>query len=77
MRSGILPVATGDIPDLVGRGPGYYQYLLVTFRTSSAEVRKNTRIFGNIPDLKGNIPDLAGNIPDLVGNIPDLKFSSW
>ena len=73
----MLPVCSGNIPDLNRRGPECYQYVLVTFRTSTDEVRNMTRIFGNIPDLAGNIPDLVGNIPDLVGNIPDLKFSSW
>ena len=65
----MLPVATGNIPDLVVRSPECYQDKLVRFRTSLCEVRNVTRIFGNIPDL-------AGNIPDLVGNIPDLKFAS-
>ena len=80
----MLPVATGNIPDLIVRGPESYQDLLVRFRTTLFEVRIITRIFGNIPDLPGNIPDLAGNIPDLAGSFPDLagsfpdlKFSSW
>ena len=60
----MLPVATGNIPDLVVRSPESYQDKLVRFRTSLCEVWNVTRIFGSFPDLKGNIPDLAGNIPD-------------
>ena len=39
---GPILIGFGNIPDLRVRGPEYYQWVLVIFRTSSAEVRNVT-----------------------------------
>ena len=67
----MLPGHPGKIPDLVVRGPEYYQDILVIFRTSADEVRNITRIFGSFPDLVGNIPLAAAKI---IENQPALTI---
>ena len=71
----MLPVSSGNIPDLKRRGPEYYQDILVTFRTSNIDLVDPRRPrSGILPGETGNIPDLMiGNIPDLVnGGVSDL-----
>ena len=58
LRSGILPVASGKIPDLTHRGPEYYQ---------NANLRS-----GILPARSGMLPLRSGILPMRSGKLPKI-----
>ena len=72
---GNIPDLAGNIPDLAGSFPDLKFASLVTFRTSTDEVRNITKIpwcfSGPRPLRSGILPVAPGKIPDLTHRGPE------
>ena len=69
MKSGMLPWLRGDIPDIIIRGPEYYQEVLVTFRTLSAQYCPEFLV----KSKKGKLPEMLPESQTSSGTLTQIR----